>query len=402
MFDVQLPDETASTLPGQTEPAFRAIGVGIVDIQVQPDRPGARRTPDINPAVAVPPDFQRAIGHRKLAGAIVTDRGADIVKHHLVNHRPALQGLGQTAGVQTDALILRFGSGQGVIPDLNAPDGGRPPRCDNRLPNRQQCRQAQNLGPRRATVVVANQRGIVPSQGCTDSVIAARQVNRRGIAQRRRQRRMHVGDTGCHVLPPMVRIGIAQRHPARQIADRGAAADIAVRKARRVNHRARSRGLASDPCNKGGAGAEPGIVLHRAAARHRHTGRRQAAGNCVGGQVDGLVGQRLRRRRQHHGATGIRCRHRAGGARRDARHLELQLFGGVHIVGEKGGDIGQVHRRHRGPKADGRAVECGAAQRARHRRSYRDGGGRTGQTGNADVDSLGHPRRGRPGANPQR
>ena len=316
MLDVQLPDKTAGTLACDAEPALRRKGGTAVDVKVQPDRAGPRRAPDVDRTVAVRPDLQRAIGDRKLAVAIIADRGADIVKDHLVDDRSALQGLRQAARVQADPLELGLKAGQRVIGDLHPPDGRGPPRRDDRLPDRDRPRQAQKPGPRRAPVVVADQRGVVPRQGRAQRIGPARQIDRRRIAQRQGHGGPHVGRARAQVLRPVVGIGIAQGHPARQIADRRARSGIAVRIARRIDDSARRRRLARGPGHEQRPCREPGIVLRRAPARHADTGCGEGPGHGIGGQVDRLVGQRLRPVRGDQGATGIRHRHgpRGGGA----------------------------------------------------------------------------------------
>ena len=85
MFDVQLANKTARTLPGDAKAAFGCIGRTTVDIQVQPHRPGARGAANVHAAIAVAADLQRAIGDTEFAAAIVADRGADLVKDNLVD-----------------------------------------------------------------------------------------------------------------------------------------------------------------------------------------------------------------------------------------------------------------------------------------------------------------------------
>ena len=121
VLDVQLANKTSRPLSGQAEPAFRRIGRAAINVQVQPDRAGPRRAPNVHGAVAVRDDLKGPIGDREFARTIVADRRADVVEHHLINDRAALQGQAQPTGVKTDALVLRLGAGQGIVGDLDPP-----------------------------------------------------------------------------------------------------------------------------------------------------------------------------------------------------------------------------------------------------------------------------------------
>ena len=278
VFDVQLADHAASPLTRQTEPALGRISRAPVDIQVQPDRPGAGLAANVHRPEAVAHNLDRAKGDREVGIAIIADASAHIVKHHLVQHRSALQDLRQAPAIQTHTLILRLGAGQRVIADLHGPDARRPARCHHRRTNRDQGRDALNPRARRTPVIVTDQRGIVPTHGRGHTVIAARQIDCRGIGQRGHKGGLHVGGAGRHVLRPMVGIGQPHRHPTRHIGDRSAGACIAVGVARRDDDRARRRRLAAGPGHKGRAGGKTCIILRRAATSHGDAAGRQTAG----------------------------------------------------------------------------------------------------------------------------
>ena len=200
------------------------------------------------------------------------------------------------------------------------------------MPHGNRAGQAKNLGAQGAAVIVANQRGVVPGQRRADRIDATRHVDRCGVAQRGSDGADHVGRSGIGILCPVIGIGVAQRNPAGQIADRGPGADIAIGIACRIDDRPHRRGLAAGPADKGRAGAEPRVVLHRAAPRHPDIGGGHRSVDRVRAEADRLVGQCLRGAVQHHRAAGIGRGDGACRAGRDPRQLEFGLLGRIAIV----------------------------------------------------------------------